>query len=107
MAKRNPKALVTLKMLNEAVDAILRGVEGMFDKQDKRIDGMDKRIGGMDKRIGGIDKHIDGMDTRLAHVETDVRDIRRRMIDQEVDTPTRKEFSELKARVDKHHPLVG
>jgi len=100
MAKRNPNALVTLKMLNEAVDAILRGVERMFDLQDKRIDGMDKRIGGMDKRIGG-------MDTRLARVETDVRDVRRRMIDHEVDTPTRKEFSELKARVDKHHPLVG
>src|SRR3990170_7554415 len=106
MAKRDSKNPVTLKMLNEAVDAILHGVERMFDKQDKRIDGMDKRIGGMDKRIGGIDKHIDGMDTRLAHVETDVRDIRRRMIDHEVDTPTRKEFSELKARVDKHHPLV-
>ena len=100
MAKRNLNALVTVKMLNEAVDAILRGVERMFDKQDKRIDGLDKRIGGMDKRIGG-------MDTRLARVETDVRDIRRRMIDHEVDTPTRKEFSELKARVDKHHPLVG
>jgi archaellum component FlaC len=100
MAKRNLNALVTVKMLNEAVDAILRGVERMFDKQDKRIDGLDKRIGGMDKRIGG-------MDTRLARVETDVRDIRRRMIDHEVDTPTRKEFSDLKARVDKHHPLVG
>ncbi|OGY22224.1 MAG: hypothetical protein A3A65_05025 [Candidatus Chisholmbacteria bacterium RIFCSPLOWO2_01_FULL_49_14] len=100
MAKRNLNALVTVKMLNEAVDAILRGVERMFDKQDKRIDGLDKRIGGMDKRIGG-------MDTRLARVETDVRDVRRRMIDHEVDTPTRKEFSDLKARVDKHHPLVG
>ena len=93
MAKRNLNALVTVKMLNEAVDAILRGVERMFDKQDKRIDGLDKRIG--------------GMDTRLARVETDVRDVRRRMIDHEVDTPTRKEFSDLKARVDKHHPLVG
>ena len=93
MAKRNLNALVTVKMLNEAVDAILRGVERMFDLQDKRIDGMDKRIW--------------GMDTRLARVETDVRDVRRRMIDHEVDTPTRKEFSDLKARVDKHHPLVG
>ncbi|OGY16127.1 MAG: hypothetical protein A2785_00890 [Candidatus Chisholmbacteria bacterium RIFCSPHIGHO2_01_FULL_49_18] len=107
MAKRNLNALVTVKMLNEAVDAILRGVERMFDKQDKRIDGLDKRIGGMDKRIGGMDKRIGGMDTRLARVETDVRDVRRRMIDHEVDTPTRKEFSDLKARVDKHHPLVG
>lgn len=86
MAKRNPDAPVTMRMLNEAVDAILRGVERMFDKQDKRIGRMD---------------------TRLARVETDVRDIRRRMIDHELDTPTRKEFNDLKTRVDKHHPLTG
>ena len=90
MAKRNPKALVTLKMLNEAVDAILREVERMFDRQDKRIDQRFKKV-----------------DQRFDRVETDVRDVRRRMIDHEVDTPTRMEFSELKARVDKHHPLVG
>ena len=90
MAKRNLNALVTVKMLNEAVDAILRGVERMFDKQDKRIDQRFKQV-----------------DHRFDRIETDVRDVRRRMIDHEVDTPTRKEFSELKARVDKHHPLVG
>jgi len=97
MAKRNPKALVTLKMLNEAVDAILREVERMFDKQDDRTD----------KRFRQVDKRFEQVDHRFDRLETDVRDIRRRMIDQEVNTPTRKEFSELKARVDKHHPLVG
>ena len=97
MAKRNPKAFVTLKMLNEVVYAILRGVERMFDKQDDRTD----------KRFRQVDKRFEQVDHRFDRLETDVRDIRRRMIDQEVNTPTRKEFSELKARVDKHHPLVG
>lgn len=90
MTKQDPNAPVTLKMLNEAIDAILRGVERMFDRQDKRIDQRFKKV-----------------DQRFDRLETDVRDVRRRMIDREMDTPTRKEFDYLKARVDKHHPIVG
>jgi hypothetical protein len=97
MTKRDLNAPVTIKMLNEAVDAILHGVERMFYKQDKRID----------LRFMKVDQRFKNVDERLGKVETDVRDIRRRMIVHEVDTPTRKEFSELKGRVDKHHPLVG
>ena len=88
MVKRDPKTLVTKKMLDQAVDAILKGVERMFDKQNKRIDRRFKRV-----------------DQRFDRLETDVRDIRRRVIDLEVDIPTRKAFDDLKTRVDKFHPL--
>lgn len=89
MRKKVPNAYITNKTLGEAVDAILRGVERMFDSQDKRVDQRFKKVV-----------------QRFDRLEAGVRNIRRRMIDHEVDTPTRKEFSELKARVDKHHPLV-
>ena len=38
MVKRDPKAPVTIKMLNDAVDTILMGIQSMFDIQNKRID---------------------------------------------------------------------
>jgi hypothetical protein len=96
MTKRDPKALVTNKTLGQAVDAILNGVERMFDKQNKQIN----------KRFKKVDERFKKVDQKLGRIETDVRDTHRRMIDLEVDTPTRTEFHNLKARVDKYHPLV-
>ena len=57
------------------------------------------------RRLGGVDNRLDGIDERLDRMELDVKDIRRRVIDMEADTPSRKEFSELEARVNKYHPL--
>jgi len=72
----NPNAPVTNKTLGQSVETIIHGVERMFKAQNKLLD------------------------KRFNTIETDVRDIRRRMIDHEVDTPTKKEFNELKSRID-------
>ena len=93
---RNPNAPVTNKTLGQAVDVIIHGVERMFDKQDKRID----------QRFKQVDGRLEKVDGRLEKVEAGQADIKRQLTDLKLDTPTRQEFLELKARVDKHHQLV-
>ncbi len=69
---------VSKKMLDEAVEAILNGMEGMFSKQDKRFDKL----------------------------EAGQKDLQRQIGDLKYDTPTQKEFDTLKSKVDKYHPLA-
>ena len=65
-------------MLDEAVEAILNGMQRMFSKQDKRFDKL----------------------------EAGQMDLQRQISDLKYDTPTQKEFDTLKSRVDKYHPLT-
>ena len=64
MAKGEP---VTRKTLDEAVDTILHGVEGLFKKMNKRFDDL----------------------------EFEHREIKRQIRDLKYDMPTRKELNEL------------
>lgn len=77
MAKGEANEPVTRKTLDEAVDTILQGVEGLFKELNKRFDDL----------------------------EFEQREIKRQISDLKYDIPTRKEFNELKDRVDKYHPL--
>jgi hypothetical protein len=77
MAKGEANEPVTKKTLDEAVDTILQGVEGLFKELNKRFDDL----------------------------EFEQREIKRQIGDLKYDMPTRKEFNELKDRVDKYHPL--
>ena len=81
--KNNP--LVTKSMLDEAVDAILKGVDALF-RQFK----------------GEVDKRFDKVESEINFVKTDVRDIKADLSN----TPSRKEFNELKTKVDRYHPQV-
>lgn len=81
MRKRDPKAPVTYEMLDEAVEALTEAMNTLLKEVQKTI-----------RR-------------ELGPIKTEIRDIRRRMIDHEVVTPTRKELDNLKARVEKYHPL--
>ena len=82
MPMRDPKAPVNNERLDQAVDAI---------------------VAGMEKLIKGVEMRLN---KRLDRMATNIRDIRRRMIDLEVDSPTRKELEDLKERVDEYHPLT-
>jgi len=78
MKRANSNAPVTRGVLDEAVEAILKGMEVMFSKQDKRFDNL----------------------------EAGQKDLQRQIGDLKYDTPTQKEFDILKGRVDKYHPLI-
>jgi hypothetical protein len=66
------------KTVREASDAILKGVEEMFEERDTRLDRLESGQG----------------------------DIKRQLTDFKADVPTQKEFGQLKERVDSYHPSV-
>ncbi len=82
MPKQDPQAPVNSERLDQAVDAI---------------------VAGMEKLIKGVEQRLN---KRLNRIATDIRDVRRKLIDLEVDSHTRKEFDDLKERVDEYHPLT-
>ena len=95
MAESDSNEPVTRGMLDEAVQAILEGMDGMvegfrnevnqhFEKVDNRFDNLGAKI---DLTRKEFKDEIDGLKADLS------------------DTPSRREYQELKARVDKHHPL--
>ena len=78
MKKSNSNDPVTRGVLDEAVEAILSGMQRMFSKQDKRFDKL----------------------------EAGQKDMQRQINDLKYDTPSQKEFNTLKSRVDNYHPLT-
>lgn len=70
--------LVTKNMLTEAVDSIVEGMNQLFERLNKKID-----------------KNQEENRAEFAHVHHEISDLKH-------DTPSIKEFSELKDRVDDH-----
>lgn len=96
--------------------------------------GLNKRLRGIGTRLGKVETRVRGMDAKLTNVEqnmvtkTEIHRVETRMGNMERSlklrmgrqkreildaisglektTPTRKEFTTLKARVDKYHPLT-
>ena len=95
MAKIDPNQPITRKILDEAVEAILNGVDRLvnglraevksgFAKVDERFVSLDAKI---DQTKYELTDEIDGLKADLS------------------DTPRRKEFEVLKRRVNKHYPI--
>ena len=88
MAKVHPNEPVNRGTLDEAVSAILEGmnnmVEGLKSEMNTRFDSLEAN---MNQTKAELKDEIDGLKADLSN------------------TPSRKEFEEVKARVDKHHPL--
>lgn len=76
---------VTLGLLHEAVDAILQGM-------DRMINGLK---GEMNERFDKLEEKMDYSDGVSQHQISDLK----------YDTPTQKEFDELKGRVDSFIPI--
>ena len=89
--KQNGNA--TKKDLQEFGDAILSGMQEMFDQQDKRFDNVEGRLDNLEQNVSELK-----MDMR--QVKDDMKGIKAEFSD----TPTKREFSELRERVDKYHP---
>ncbi len=92
MKKVDSKEPVNRGMLDEAVQAIL--------------EGMDKMVGGlrseMNSRFEKVDDNLRQLDVELSGVKDTVNGLKAEFSD----TPSRKEFTELKAKVDKFHPIA-
>jgi uncharacterized membrane-anchored protein YhcB (DUF1043 family) len=89
MKKVDPKEPVNRGVLDEAVEAILKGVETMFGNFR----------GEMNTKFAKVDERFDKL-------EAGQKDLQRQISDLKYDTPTQKEFDTLKSKVDKYHPLA-
>ena len=89
MKKVDPKEPVSRGVLDEAVEAILKGVETMFGNFR-----------------GEMNTKFSKVDDRFDKLEAGQKDLQRQISDLKYDTPTQKEFDTLKSRVDKYHPLA-
>jgi cell division protein FtsB len=78
MKKVDSKEPVNRGVLDEAVDAILKGMERMFAEQEEHFNKL----------------------------EAGQKDLQHQINDLKYGTPTQKEFAEVKAKVDKYHPLT-
>jgi len=76
------------KTLNEAVDAILGGVDKMFQEQSKQIKSVDHSLIALENKI-------DKVETDIVFIKRDIRGIKAELSD----TPTLRQFNELKAKV--------
>lgn len=56
-------------------------------------------------RLGKVEDHLGKVENGIGELEFGQRDIKRQLNDLKTDTPTRKEFEELKNRVDRYHPI--
>jgi predicted nucleic acid-binding Zn-ribbon protein len=63
-----------------------QAVNRRFQEVDNRFQEIDKRFDKVDSELSGIKDEIDGLKAELS------------------DVPNKKEFNELKARVDRYHP---
>lgn len=80
------KQPVNFGMLDDAMHAILDGVQGMFD--ESKVD---------------LNKKFEKINTNIGFVHSDLK---RQISDLKHDTPSIKEFNELKKRMDLHHPVI-
>ena len=81
---------VTKGMLDDAVDTLLKGMDNLYDRFK----------GELDRGIEKVEARLDNLERDMSFVKRDIRDIKADLSD----TPTRKEFTELKSRVDRYHP---
>lgn len=84
---------VNFGMLSDAMDTLLNGMQRMFDDQNL-----------------GLNNNFKNINERFDKVETDIRyvhDSLKKEIDElKYDTPTLKQFNQLKDRVDKIYPTL-
>lgn len=88
MKKRNLNAPTTLKDLDDLASHIITAISKTLEDYPKKED--------LKKELKATE---DRLDAKIEDVAADVSDIRRRVIDLETDTVTRREFNELKTKL--------
>lgn len=80
------------KALNKAIGSIAEILNDLIQKMEKRFDRVEGRL--------------DRVEGRLGQVETSQQDIKRQLTDLKMDTPTQREFEELKIKVNRIRPTL-
>lgn len=83
MTKKDPKAFATNEVIDEAVDSILKGMDNMFKEERKFNVQTFATKDDLKREVGWLKDDIKGLTADLT------------------DVPTRKEFNEVKTKVDK------
>jgi len=87
------------KALNKAIGSIAEILNDLIQKMEKRFD----RVEG---RLDRVEGRLDRVEGRLGQVETSQQDIKRQLTDLKMDTPTQREFEELKIKVNRIRPTL-
>lgn len=87
MKKTKKDGLVTEEMLDEAVTSILDGMDNLLKEQDERNQKIFATKEDLKREVSWLRDDISGLKVELS------------------DTPSRREFNELKGRVNKSTPL--
>lgn len=95
MPKAKKQDFVTKTMLDEAVDTILKGVDGLI--KQLRIDLKKEMRVEFRKELRD---ELEPIRADVTFIKDDIRGIKADLSD----TPSRRQFNQLKARVDKYHP---
>lgn len=104
--------------LEKRIDEKLAGME---TRTDAKLAGLDKK---MDEKFNALESRLkdyvhEGVDTvvkaldvmgkrhhqRFDKIEQELKTVNRRLLGLEQDTVSKKEFAELKARIDSYHPF--
>ena len=98
VTKLNPVSPVLRKDLDGAIDAILAGMDNMFQDQNKQLK----------KRFELIDERFESIDEQLAELKTEQRYIKDEIKNQKAEfstVPSRENFNQLEAKVNRYHPV--
>ncbi len=97
MKNDNDKEYITKATLNEAVDAILEGVNKMVVGLQT---DMNARFDKVDGRFEGVENRLDKVEAELTHVKDEINCLKADLSD----TPSRQEFEALKLQVERNYP---
>ena len=75
-------------MLDEAVNTLLEGMDKLYERFK----------GEMNTRFDNVENRLRNVEVELSHVKDEITGLKADLSD----TPSRRQFEELKARVDKH-----
>ncbi|MCX6705094.1 MAG: hypothetical protein NT162_02035 [Candidatus Woesebacteria bacterium] len=84
MTKKDPKAFATNEVIDEAVDSILKGMDNMFKEERKFNVQTFATKEDLKREVSWVKDDIKGLTADLSGI------------------PTRKEFNEVKTKVDKY-----
>lgn len=92
MVKGNPKEPVNRGMLDEAVEAVLKGMDNLYERFTNEVKPLKGDLSALKKDVGSIK-------TEITFIKRDIQDIK---VDLS-DTPSRRESEKLEEHVQLPH----
>ena len=93
--KSDPNEPVNRGMLDEAVDALLQGMDKLYERFKGEVDSLRSEM----------NTRFDNLEAKVNQTKNELKDEINGLKADLSTTPSRREFEELKTRVDKRYPL--